>query len=193
MSVIPTPTVATTRSGATLPLIALPQTELLTIDTTTAPMLKRAFGDGADVQLLRLDPEAGRWVVLVHMAPGRTVPVHYHTGTAEVWTISGRWHYAEYPDQPQTAGCFLYEPGGSVHTLHTPADNTEDTVMLVLVTGANINFTEDGAFDSVIDAVSIQYLAEKAAHAQDITLRYIHGGSAVTVGETNGEQSCAPS
>ena len=63
------------------------------------------------------------------------LPIHYHTGTAEVWTFSGRRKYAEYPDQPQTAGSYLYEPGGSVHTFYCPEDNTEDTVALLWMSG----------------------------------------------------------
>jgi hypothetical protein len=84
--------------------------------------------------------------------------LHYHTGVAEVFTLSGRWHYREYPDQPQTAGSYLYEPGASVHTFITPADNTEDTVILVRVIGANMNFTEDGQFHSILDAALQRHL-----------------------------------
>ena len=47
-------------------------------------------------------------------APGCALPLHYHTGPAQVYTLSGRWCYREYPDQPQTAGSYLYEPVGSV-------------------------------------------------------------------------------
>ena len=79
------------------------------------------------------------------MAPGCKLPLHYHTGTAEVYTLQGRWVYHEYPDQPQTAGSYLYEPGGSVHTFFCPEDNTEDTVALLGLEGAQINFNEDGS------------------------------------------------
>ena len=40
------PSPATTASGAPLPLIALPQGELLTVDTGDIPMLKDAFAPG---------------------------------------------------------------------------------------------------------------------------------------------------
>ena len=50
-----------------------------------------------------------------------------------MWTIQGRWCYREYPDQPQTAGSYLYEPAGSVHTFYTPEDNTEDTITLAWI------------------------------------------------------------
>lgn len=76
--------------------------------------------------------------------------MRYHTGVAEVFTLSGCWHHLEYPNQPQTAGSYLYEPGSSLHTFITPIDNTENTVILVRVVGANINFTEDGQFHSIL-------------------------------------------
>ena len=117
--------------------------------------------------------------MLVSMAPGVELPIHYHTGPAEVYTLSGRWEYREYPDQPQTAGSYLYEPCGSVHTFFTPADNTEDTVVLWWMQGAQVSFNEDGSFHSVTDAVTIQYLADAAAEEQGIgPVGYIHGGTA---------------
>ncbi len=50
------------------------------------------------------------------------------------------------PDQPQTAaGCYLYEPGGSVHQLQTPASNTEGAEPFMIVTGCNVDFDEEPA------------------------------------------------
>src|SRR5690348_3429846 len=125
------PTPVTTTSGSPLPFVALPQTELLTVNDQELPWLEDSLGQGIKLKPLRLDMEAGVWVVLASFKPGSSVPLHYHTGEAEVFTLSGRWNYAEYPDQPQTAGSYLFEPAGSVHTLLVPADNTEDTLMLV--------------------------------------------------------------
>jgi hypothetical protein len=34
-----------------------------------------------------------------------------------VYTLSGKWHYLEYPDQPQVAGSYLYEPSGQFHSI----------------------------------------------------------------------------
>jgi 2,4'-dihydroxyacetophenone dioxygenase len=71
--------------------------------------------------------EKGCWVVLATFLPGAQLNVHYHTGVAEVYTLAGCWHYAEYPDQLHTAGSYLFEPAGSVHTFMTPETNTEGT------------------------------------------------------------------
>jgi len=173
------PTSATTTAGAELPLVALPQTELLTVNDGELPWLSNSLGEGIKLKPLRLDMEAGVWVVLVSFAPGSEVPLHYHTGEAEVFTLSGRWNYKEYPDQPQTAGSYLYEPSGSVHTLMVPADNTEDTLMLVRVRGANVNFNEDGTFNSILDATTLVFLTDLFAQQLGTEdLRYIRGGSA---------------
>jgi hypothetical protein len=115
-------------------------------------------------------------VVRATFEPGATIPLHYHTGVAEVFTLSGRWHYREYPHQPQAAGSYLYEPGSSVHTFITPADNTEDTVILVRVIGANINFTDDGQFHSILDAALLRHLTDTLSAEQHLgAINYIGG------------------
>ena len=54
-----------------------------------------------------------------------------------------------------TAGSFLYEPAGSVHTLTVPADNTEPTEVFFAIWGANLNLDADGNVESIIDAGGI--------------------------------------
>ena len=172
------PTTTTTSSGSPLPLVALPQGELLTINEVDNPLLRDALGPGVHFKPLRLDLEAGCWVVLAVLSPGAQLPVHYHTGVAEAYTLSGRWHYLEYPDQPQTAGSYLYEPAGSVHTFVCPESNTEDTVIFIRVEGANINFTEDGQFHSILDTTMIRHLVDQLAQARGLgALNYIGGGA----------------
>src|SRR5215475_3177968 len=155
------PEIMTTSSGALLPLI------------------HDALGEGVHFKPLRLDMEAGVWVVLATIAPGASLPLHYHTGIAEGYTLSGCWHYLEYPDQLQTAGSYLYEPAGSVHTFVCPESNTEDTVLFVRVEGGNVNFTEDGQFHSILDTVTIRHLTSALTEAQELgTVNYIRGGAA---------------
>jgi len=188
MMVAPGP--MTTSSGAVLPVVALPQGELLTVNEHNIPLVRDALGPGVHFKPLRLDMETGCWVVLATFAPGSKVPLHYHTGIAEVYTLSGRWHYLEHPNQPQTAGSYLFEPGGSVHTFICPESNTEDTVILVRVEGANINFSEDGQFHSVLDAVLIRHLSAALAAAQGLgPLNYIGGGAAGFMAEGSWERA----
>lgn len=166
-----------TMDGSPLPFVSLPQGELLTVNESEIPKVQNALGEGVHFQPLRLDLEKGEWVVLATFEPGAEIQLHYHTGPAEVFTLSGSWHYKEHPDQPQTAGSYLYEPGSSVHTLSVPADNDGDTVFIVRVAGANINFNEDGSFHSILDAAAIRHLAETLSAEQGLgDPRYIGGG-----------------
>ncbi len=156
--------------------------DLLTVNIDQIPLLKDAMGPGIHIKPLRLDPEKGQVVLMATMAPGCLLPIHYHTGTAEVYTFSGCWRYAEYPDQPQTAGDYLYEPGGSVHTFYCPEDNTEDTVVLLWMEGAQIGFNQDGTLHHINDATSIQHVTETVSAAQGTgPVGYIHGGAAGVV------------
>jgi 2,4'-dihydroxyacetophenone dioxygenase len=170
------PAPAATISGAPLPLVALPQGELLTVNQHDVPLLKDGLSEGVSFRTLRLDQERLEWVVVATFAPGKGVPLHYHSGPAEVLTLQGRWLYKEHPDQPQTAGSYLYEPGGSVHTLYAPADNAEDTIIFVRVQGTNINFDDDGAFHSLLDALSLRHLTDMVCAERGLTARYIEGG-----------------
>ena len=178
-SAVVSPTLVTSATGTPLPVVALPQGELLTVNVDEIPLLQDAVAPGIHIKPLRLDPEMGETVLLAVMAPGCKLPIHYHTGTAEVYTFSGCWAYHEYPDQPQTAGSYLYEPGGSIHTFYCPEDNTEDTVVLLWMRGAQVNFNDDGTLHSINDATSIQYVTEAVSAAQGTgAVPYIHGGVA---------------
>jgi hypothetical protein len=98
--------------------------------------------------------------------------------------MSGRWHYVEYPDQPQTAGCYLYEPGGSIHTFMVPEDNTEPTDTFMVVHGANVNFDQNGNFVNIMDATDIMQMIDRLVKARGLEpARYIRPGNAgYTVG-----------
>ena len=179
MSISTAPVPASTSSGSPLPVVSLPQGRLLTVNESDVPLIENSLGEGIHFKPLRLDLEGNEWVVLATFAPGAEIQIHYHTGPAEVYTLSGRWMYKEYQDQPQTAGSYLYEPGGSVHTFFAPADNTEDTVIFVRVAGSNINFNEDGTFHSILDAISIRHITDTLSSERGLAEpRYIGGGEA---------------
>jgi quercetin dioxygenase-like cupin family protein len=114
------------------------------------------LGDGVDLQLLQVDVEAGLWVIRSRFAAGTTIPTHKHTGTVYAFTLSGSWKYLEYPDDVNVAGSYLYEPAGSVHTLHVPETNTEVTDVVFVITGANLNLDEEGNVVFVIDAALVR-------------------------------------
>jgi quercetin dioxygenase-like cupin family protein len=109
------------------------------------------LGDGSELQLLQVDIEKGLWVIRTRFTPGMAVQTHKHTGEVFAFTIAGRWKYEEYPEV-STAGSYLYEPAGSVHTLIVPEDNDEVTDVWFAIYGANLNLDADGNVEMVIDA-----------------------------------------
>ncbi len=111
-------------------------------------------GIGIDVKVMRVDLGKGIWVVRNRFRPGVQLQTHKHTGPVDGYTLSGRWHYLEY-DFESTAGSYIHEPAGSVHTLHVPEDNTEPTDVLFVIEGALLNLTPDGQIESVTDAPSM--------------------------------------
>jgi quercetin dioxygenase-like cupin family protein len=119
------------------------------------------LGDGSTLQLLQVDVDAGLWVIRTKFQAGMTVPTHKHTGVVHAFTLSGSWKYLEYPEDVNEAGSYLFEPAGSIHTLHVPEDNTEVTDVFFAIQGANLNLDAAGNVTSVIDAGGIRdfYLA----------------------------------
>lgn len=110
------------------------------------------IGDGATLQLLQVDLANGVWVIRSRFRPGYSVQTHKHTGAVYAFTQRGSWPYLESPDQVNTAGSYLYEPAGSVHTLHVPASNDDVTDVWFTIFGANLNLDADGNVETVIDA-----------------------------------------
>ena len=132
--------------------------------------------DGVTLTPLFLDREAGVWVIYGKFAPGTTLPTHYHTGTVHFFTTRGRWNYVEHPEDPQIAGSYLYEPGGSTHTFSVPADAAEAAEGFMVVHGANINFV-DGQYHSITDAASLEALFAALAQATSTALpKYFRPG-----------------
>ncbi|RAS09412.1 cupin domain-containing protein [Cupriavidus alkaliphilus] len=155
------------------------QDRLLTLNTDTAPRLPTEV-PGVTITPLFLDREHGTWVLYGRFEPGTILPKHFHTGTVHFYTTRGMWQYAEYPDDPQTAGSYLYEPGGSIHTFTVPADATEAAEGFMVVHGANVNFVGDN-YHSIMDAGAIETAILGAVSAGMMPMpRYIrpNGGAA---------------
>ncbi|MEG2269566.1 MAG: 2,4'-dihydroxyacetophenone dioxygenase family protein, partial [Acinetobacter sp.] len=94
------------------------QDRLLTINIKDGE-IKNAL-PGVHVTPCFLDPDNGVWVIHARFEPGTILPRHFHTGVVHFYTTAGSWHYVEYPEDVQTAGSYLFEPAGSIHTLATP-------------------------------------------------------------------------
>jgi len=113
------------------------------------------FPDGVRMQLLQVDLANGVWIVRSRFPAGVTIQTHKHTGHVYAFTQAGRWQYLESPEAVNTSGSYLFEPAGSVHTLHVPADNDGDTDVWFAIHGANLNLDAAGNVEAVIDAASV--------------------------------------
>ncbi|WP_298308129.1 2,4'-dihydroxyacetophenone dioxygenase family protein [uncultured Erythrobacter sp.] len=138
-----------------LPQAVNHQAELLTININVEEPVRNPV-DGYDIQPLFLDPENGTWVLYARFPPGTKLPKHFHTGTVHFFTTKGTWNYIEYPDQQQVAGSYLYEPGGSIHQFCVPEDASESAEGFMVVSGANVNFDDEGNFQDITDAGAIE-------------------------------------
>ncbi|MDG2090828.1 MAG: 2,4'-dihydroxyacetophenone dioxygenase family protein [Gammaproteobacteria bacterium] len=108
---------------------------------------------GLRLKVLAADTEAARFVVRILFKPGVQLPPHMHTGTVHAFTNSGKWTYLEYDSgQDCTAGSYLSEPAGSVHTLKVADDNAEVTDVSFIVEGAMIHLNPDGSVMDIADA-----------------------------------------
>ena len=123
------------------------------------------FGEGIELQLLQVDLDQGLWIVRTRFQPGVTIPTHKHTGSVFAVTLAGSWKYLEYPEV-NTAGSYLYEPAGSVHTLHVPATEKAVTDVWFAIYGANLNLDANGNVEAVIDAELIHNFYRAACREQ---------------------------
>jgi quercetin dioxygenase-like cupin family protein len=122
-------------------------------------------GMGVELKVMRVDLDRGTWVIRNRFAPGVQLQTHKHTGPVEGYTLTGRWHYLEY-DFVSVAGSYIFEPAGSVHTLHVPEDNTELTDVLFVIEGALLNLTPEGQVENVFDGeamLEVYYALAEAA------------------------------
>lgn len=134
------------------------QDRLLTINIPKSGEVLNTL-PGVHVTPCFLDAENGLWVLYARFDPGTVLPKHFHTGTVHFYTTAGSWAYVEHPEDVQTPGSYLYEPGGSIHTFRTD----EGTEGFMVVAGANINFNEDGSFLNIMDAGWIEEMIHAAA------------------------------
>lgn len=129
---------------------------------------------GVHVKPCFLDPEKGIWVIYARFEPGTRLPRHFHTGSVHFITTRGSWNYAEYPDDVQKPGSYLYEPGGSIHAFVSE----EGAEGFMYVEGANVNLNDDDSLMFIMDAGWIEKAvlaaAEKAGMAKP---RYITPGT----------------
>jgi 2,4'-dihydroxyacetophenone dioxygenase len=136
------------------------------------------LGDGSLLQLLQVDLDQGLWIVRTRFQPGVTIQRHKHTGPVHAVTFTGKWVYLEYPEVVNEAGSYLFEPAGSIHTLHVPED-AGPTDVWFSIWGANLNLRDDDSVEYVVDAHGMLALYQAVCDAQglDHSGVIIQGGS----------------
>ena len=130
------------------------------------PMVEIA--PGVAIQLLQVDFDHNIRVLRAQLAPGLRLCTHIHTGHVFAWTISGRWHYLEYPESSE-ANSDLYEPAGSIHTLHVPEDSTEPADVIFIVHGSNIELGATTEIEGATSAMDIARAYLQACQEQGIS------------------------
>jgi len=150
------------------------QDRLLSVNIHDEPAIDfGAWYPGMKLWPLYIDPEAGVWVLYARYGGGTRLPRHFHTGQVHFFTTKGHWNYAEYPDDVQREGSYLYEPPGSVHSLTIPED-VEAMEGFMVVSGVNINFDDEGNYIDTSHAGSMEATILEVAKAQGIAMpRYI--------------------
>jgi quercetin dioxygenase-like cupin family protein len=109
---------------------------------------------GIELKVLRTGEGSGRYTPRTRFAPGTVLPKHVHHGEVHAFTLAGRWGYLEY-DWESTAGDYVYEEPGSVHSLVVPADS-EDHAVIQFVIDQGMDFLDaDGNVFHSEDAESI--------------------------------------
>ena len=98
-------------------------------------------GQGRWSRQLCLNVSQGYWVHITKVTKAGVVSRHRHPAPVNGFVIEGKWRYLE-RDWVATAGSYLYEPPGDVHTLVVNEGDTMKT--LFHNTGALLYCDEDG-------------------------------------------------
>jgi len=86
------------------------------IDVESLPWIPfLPYSNEVQIKLIKVDPIRGEWIVLLKTPASVQMPKHHHSGTVQVYTISGQWRYLEH-DWVATPGSFVFETAGTTHT-----------------------------------------------------------------------------
>lgn len=96
--------------------------------------------DGVWMRPLLFDTVRGAWTNITRLRTQGFVSRHAHPAPVHGYVISGEWRYAE-RDWRATAGTYLFEPPGDIHTLMGVG---EESNTLFWITGTLIELDEDG-------------------------------------------------
>ena len=95
---------------------------------------------GVWMRPLLFDTVRGAWVNVVRIRTQGFISRHAHPAPVHGYVIAGRWRYAE-RDWVATAGSYVFEPPGDVHTL---IGEGAESVTLFWITGTLIELDDQG-------------------------------------------------
>ncbi|MEY3887060.1 MAG: hypothetical protein RL650_1152 [Pseudomonadota bacterium] len=142
------------------------------IDVEALPWMPFApYSDDIMIKVIKVDPIRGEWTTLLKTPPYSELPMHHHSGTVMVWTVSGSWRYKEH-DWVATAGSFVFETAASRHTPITVGD--EEVITLNIVQGDWNVMSPEGAvlaienWKSMVDRY-VNYCKNNGIDSVDVT------------------------
>lgn len=91
---------------------------------------------------LMLNTVTGGWCNLLKVRKSGVLSRHRHPMIVVGYVIKGRWFYREH-DWVASAGDFVYEPPGEIHTLEVPAD-CDEMITFFNISGAMVYLDPDG-------------------------------------------------
>ena len=95
---------------------------------------------GVWMRPLLFDTVRGAWVNVVRIRTQGFISRHAHPAPVHGYVLAGRWRYAE-RDWVATAGSYVFEPPGDVHTL---IGEGAESVTLFWITGTLIELDDEG-------------------------------------------------
>ena len=106
------------------------------------------IGPGRWSRPLCLNVSQGYWVHFIKVTEPGIISRHRHPAPVHGFVVEGKWRYLE-RNWEATAGSYLYEPPGDVHTL--VVDEGNEMIMLFHNTGALLYCDEDGIITGTSD------------------------------------------
>lgn len=142
------------------------------IDVESLPWMPfTPYSEDIFIKVIKVDAIRGEWTTLLKTPPYTELPMHHHSGTVMVWTVTGSWRYKE-NDWVATAGSFVFETAASRHTPITVGD--EEVITLNIVQGDWNVMSPEGAvlaienWKSMVDRY-VNFCKANGLEAVDVT------------------------
>jgi len=142
------------------------------IDVEALPWMPFSpYSEEIFLKLIKVDPIRGEWTTLLKLPPYTELPMHHHSGTVMVWTVTGSWRYKEH-NWVANAGSFVFETAASRHTPVTVGD--EEVITLNIIQGDWNVMSPEGAvlaienWKSMVDRY-VNFCKAQGLEAIDVT------------------------